>query len=103
VQIDQQHADYGVLRDAALRAEEAGADIVFNLDHFFPYAGDPGGRHFEALTMLAVSARFDPRHADERLELGASLFVIEYAPPPYDFTSLAPWTNWRDARNAPGA
>jgi alkanesulfonate monooxygenase SsuD/methylene tetrahydromethanopterin reductase-like flavin-dependent oxidoreductase (luciferase family) len=37
-QIDQQHADYGALRDAARRAEDAGVDIVFNLDHFFPYS-----------------------------------------------------------------
>jgi probable F420-dependent oxidoreductase len=254
VQIDQQHAGYDTLRDAALRAEDAGADIVFNLDHFFPYSGDPAGKHFEALTMLAslaevtervelgslvtgigyrnpnlladmartidhisggrfilglgagwyerdyreygyefpptperlrilrrdvrvirerlvrlnpppmrrmpiliggegervtlrivaenadiwhsyagpdalrrkidvlarwcgevgrdpteieiataVSARFDRRHADELLEVGASLFVIEYAAPPYDFTSVAPWNSWRDERNGPGA
>lgn len=253
VQVDQQHADYRVLRDAALRAEDAGADIVFNLDHFFPYAGDPGGKHFEALTMLAslaevtervelgslvigigyrnpnlladmartidhisggrfilgmgagwyerdyreygfefpptperlrilrrdvpvirdrldrlnppplrrmpiliggegervtlrivaehadiwhsyaspgalrrkteilarwcaeigrapaeieiataVGARFDPRHAEELVELGVSLFVIEYSAPPYEFSSLAPWMTWRDARNGPG-
>jgi len=28
VQVGQQHADFSVLRDAALRAEDAGADIA---------------------------------------------------------------------------
>ena len=66
VQIDQQHADYDVLRDAALRAEDAGVDVVVNLDHFFPYSADPTGKHFEGLTMLASLAE-----VTERVELGS--------------------------------
>lgn len=66
VQLHPQHADYGQIRDAVMRAEEGGADIVMNWDHFFPLYGDPDGKHFECWTMLAAWAE-----QTERVELGA--------------------------------
>ncbi|WP_446223591.1 LLM class F420-dependent oxidoreductase [Nocardia sp. IBHARD005] len=67
VQLQPQHApDYGLIRDAVLRAEDAGVDIVFNWDHFFPLTGDPAGAHFECWTMLGAWAE-----QTERVELGA--------------------------------
>ena len=53
VQLHPQHADYGAIRDAVVRAEEMGADIVYNWDHFYPLYGEPDGKHFECWTMLA--------------------------------------------------
>ena len=38
-------------------AEEAGVNVIFTWDHFFPLNGDPEGKHFECWTMLAASAR----------------------------------------------
>lgn len=67
VQLQPQHApDYGLIRDAVLRAEDAGVDIVFNWDHFYPLYGDPDGAHFECWTMLGAIAE-----QTERVELGA--------------------------------
>jgi probable F420-dependent oxidoreductase len=62
--IQPQHADFGAIRDAALAAEELGADLVTVWDHFFPLFGDPDGRHFECWTTLAALAE-----ATSRVEL----------------------------------
>jgi len=65
VQIEPQHATYAQQREAVQRAEDMGADIAFNWDHFFPLSGDPDGLHFESWTELAAWAE-----QTERIELG---------------------------------
>jgi probable F420-dependent oxidoreductase len=54
--LEPQHADYATIRDTVRRAEDLGADVVFNWDHFFPLYGDPEGKHFECWTMLGAWA-----------------------------------------------
>jgi len=43
LQLQPQHADYADIRRTVAAAEEAGVDIVFNWDHFFPLYGEPDG------------------------------------------------------------
>jgi len=58
VQLQPQHApDYQLIRDAVLRSEDAGVDIVFNWDHFYPLYGDLDGAHYECWTMLGAWAK----------------------------------------------
>ncbi|NLG56420.1 MAG: LLM class F420-dependent oxidoreductase [Rhodococcus sp.] len=67
VQIQPQHApSYALIRDAVLQAEDAGVDIIFNWDHFYPLSGDPDGAHFECWTMLGAWAE-----QTERVQFGA--------------------------------
>ena len=80
IQLHPQHGSYEGIRHAVARAEELGADLVYNWDHFFPLYGVA-------------------HDADAYVEMGFTQFTLGFTGPRWEVERGARWLAWRDRRN----
>jgi probable F420-dependent oxidoreductase len=61
IQVVNQHGTMANMRRAWLEADELGADVIFNCDHFFPTVGAKDGPNYEAWSLLGAMGEVTQR------------------------------------------
>ncbi|MBI5157502.1 MAG: LLM class F420-dependent oxidoreductase [Acidimicrobiia bacterium] len=75
-QLHPQHGSFADLRNAAVRADAMGYDIIYTWDHFYPLYGKKDGAHFECFTTMTSFAE-----ATKHAEIGPLVLCNSYRNP----------------------